>query len=395
MKVVYHTGSSFSNSYTNPLQFSIDGTGTTWTSTGFTPVYQTSDNNPAISIDLSALGVDTLTGLQNLQLKYLNSQTSNSNKLIYFDLITLDISWQYNDSIQLSWIYELASSNAYPYHNLTINATCSGSQNFYVDYSNDGITYVNGIITISGSVAKNYSYNLPANTGANYYIRIWNAVAVPSDIQSVTLTVLNINHYRTPDYPATVAWNSANTIHIDITDLGAERITCIALGDFGNAANTGKTDGLLDILISTTNVGSTSKTLYLKMQNPGGGFSAVAPQAIDTSSMASNVGGSYGLYDTQAIEVGDFNGDKVTDIVLVIGFASGRSGGTAASLWLYINDGNTNTLQFSEQSLNMLNSGESGINVKTGEISLSFLFPVFGVLLIPIAEAAISRKKKQ
>jgi hypothetical protein len=107
------------------------------------------------------------------------------------------------------------------------------------------------------------------------------------------------------------------------------------------------------------------------------------------------VGGSYGLYDTQAIEVGDFNGDKVTDIVLVIGFASGRSGGTAASLWLYINDGNTNTLQFSEQSLNMLNSGESGINVKTGEISLSFLFPVFGVLLIPIAEAAISRKKKQ
>jgi len=398
LNVAYITGASYTG--TGDLLYSTDGTN--WYATGITrPVAKATVFSPA-SVDLAVLAtnaVDTYTELTTLQLKFTNNMGSGSaTRAISFDQLTIDVTYQYPviDYYQLSWVYTVPTFNAYPSHNLTINASASGGQTYAVDYSNDNSVWVNKIITIAGLTQKNYSYVLPANPGLNYYIRIRNEVNTLSQ-ESVKLTVLNINNSRTPDYPAIVTWDATHLTRIDITDLPVgERITCIALGDFGNNANTGKPDGLLDIVIGTSYVGGAGRnTLYVKMQNPSGGFGTGNPQFVDTSALSSNVGGSTALYDTQAIDIGDFNGDKVSDIVLVIGFAPGRSGGTANTLWLYMNNVNTNQLEFTEQPLNMLNSGESGINVRTGEISLSFLFPIFGVLLIPVAEAAISRKKKK
>ncbi len=399
LNVAYYTGSSFLTSGGAYLQYSTDG-GSTWSSTGYMPVRNaytaTTTYKVTPNINLYSLGVDTYGDLTSLQFRYYNNMTSTSNRNIYFDLLTVDVGYHSLDYYELSWTYTIPTFNAYPTHNLTVNASASGAQSYAVDYSNDGTTWVSNIMTISGSTQMNQSYMLPANPGLNYYVRIRNEVNTLSQ-EWVKLTVLNINNSRTPDYPAIVTWDAAHLTRIDITDLpAADRITCIALGDFGNNANTGKPDGLLDILIGTSYIGGTGKnTLYIKMQNPSGGFGSGNPQFVDTSALSSNVGGSSGLYDTQALDVGDFNGDKVADIVLVIGFAPGRSGGTANTLWLYMNNVNTNQLEFTEQPLNMLNSGESGINVKTGDVSLSFLFPIFGVLLIPVAEAAISRKKKK
>ncbi len=110
-----------------------------------------------------------------------------------------------------------------------------------------------------------------------------------------------------------------------------------------------------------------------------------------TTQLAAAVGNNNGIYNSQALAIGDFNGDGYPDIALTIGFAPGRSGGTAPSIWLYRNDPLVGGWQWGEQSLNQLSGSESVINIQAGNVDLSILYPIFGVLGLVAMEGAIRR----
>jgi len=83
------------------------------------------------------------------------------------------------------------------------------------------------------------------------------------------------------------------------------------------------------------------------------------------------------------------------DIAISIGFAPGRDGGTAASVWLYRNEPLLGSWQWEEQPLNMLAAGESAINVQAGNVDISILFPIFGVLGLVVVEGAMRRTDRR
>ena len=85
------------------------------------------------------------------------------------------------------------------------------------------------------------------------------------------------------------------------------------------------------------------------------------------------------------------------DIAIAIGFSPGYSypAGSTSTLWIYTNQPSLAGWQFNEQAVNVLDSSGSVINIKTGYVDLTFLWPLFGVLGIVVAEAVIERTERK
>ena len=98
-------------------------------------------------------------------------------------------------------------------------------------------------------------------------------------------------------------------------------------------------------------------------------------------------------YQVTAIQIGDFNGDGYPDIAMAIGFTPGYSytAGSTSTLWVYTNQPSLTGWQFSEQAVNVLDTSGSTINIITGNVDLTLLWPLFGVFGIVVAEAVIER----
>ncbi|HSA35388.1 MAG TPA: FG-GAP repeat protein, partial [Methanomassiliicoccales archaeon] len=227
---------------------------------------------------------------------------------------------------------------------------------------------------------------LPHTTNAVYYIKVSAADRSLADVtnDSLVLDIVGIRHIS-----PTVYWPTGvpTTFTMQNND---EYITALAVGDITTSSSNKMPDNIPDIIIGTSFVGSGSYSHTL-LVSPGvtGGY----PFPIETSALSAAVGSNNGIYNTQAIALGDFNGDGYTDIALIIGFAPGKKGGTAPSIWLYRNDPTVG--QWGEQVLNALASGESAINVKAGNVDLTILYPLLGVLGLVAVEGWISRSDRK
>jgi hypothetical protein len=111
--------------------------------------------------------------------------------------------------------------------------------------------------------------------------------------------------------------------------------------------------------------------------------------------VATRVGNNNAIYDTKTIELGDFNGDKNLDIVLVLGFAPGRTGSGVPSLYVYLNRPDLGAATFQESAVNALDTSQSAINVQTGYIDLTILLPFLGVVGVIAGEAFVERRKRK
>jgi len=152
-------------------------------------------------------------------------------------------------------------------------------------------------------------------------------------------------------------------------------------------------DGLNDIVVATSRVGQgTDKQALFVMTQTAGNIDP--PMAIATPLLAGATGSS-NPYDSAAIALGDFDADYDLDIVLVIGFAPGRSGTpTIPTIWTYSNEPQTGSWTFDEAPLSALGANEAGINVEVGYINLSLFFPFFGLAGIVVASVTIERLAK-
>jgi len=101
------------------------------------------------------------------------------------------------------------------------------------------------------------------------------------------------------------------------------------------------------------------------------------------------------VYNTRNVEVGDVDGDYDLDIVLVIGYAPGKSGGSSPTLWLLENEPLPGGWQFDDRPINVLATGESAINVVTGYVDLTIFIPFLGIIGIVIAEAVTERFRRK
>ena len=149
-------------------------------------------------------------------------------------------------------------------------------------------------------------------------------------------------------------------------------------------------------MVSTSKVGNgdTTHTLFVIFQGAGGS-AFEQPTAVDTSLLASRVGNNNAIYDTKAIELGDFNGDKNLDVVLVLGFAPGRTGSGVPSLFIYSNRPDLGPAEFQEATVNALDISQSVINVQTGNIDLTILLPFLGMFGVIAGEAFVERRKRK
>jgi len=97
------------------------------------------------------------------------------------------------------------------------------------------------------------------------------------------------------------------------------------------------------------------------------------------------------------VALGDIDGDYDLDIVLVVGFAPGKDGGTAPTLWLLENEPLPGGWQFDDRAINVLETGESAVNVVTGHVDLTMLLPflgVFGIVAASTLTEYVYRRRK-
>ncbi|OPY33380.1 MAG: FG-GAP repeat protein [Methanomassiliicoccales archaeon PtaU1.Bin124] len=398
--VKYYTGNSYSTS--NWLTM-VSG-GSTTSILQINSLYKSA--NPYTGyIDLYALGVDTYSELVNLNVYFINSMTSsNSAYSVYFDVVRVEVTFK---SWSMDWTYTLANSNVYPNHWLVVNASATSSNlsytpQFTLQYSSDGTIWTT-LGTITSSTGQNYTYKLAASPNANYYVRIKDTQTLANRGGSnftVSLDMVIVNHSRAVNDPLVVFW-TANNRYSDFdfvqptTNMAASsRITCIAVGDVGTyTSDPSRVDGLKDIVIGTTDTDGVG-TLYVAIHKIG---AFVTPTEIPTTALATKVGSNTAIFRTTDVEIGDFNGDKYTDIVLMIGYNFGRqeSNPTTPTIWVYTNQANPTSIQFTEQALNAMVTGESGINVETGNVDLSILLPFASLIGIPAAVVILDRKEKK
>jgi len=169
-------------------------------------------------------------------------------------------------------------------------------------------------------------------------------------------------------------------------------------GDRAAAASSAaghKTDGYPDIVVGTTDISNsdTSHALYLITFN---GLAFSTAQSIPVVLAGAAVGTNN--YDVTCVAIGDFDGDNYPDIAMAIGYAPGYTTGSAPTLWVYYNSNPTTTgsWQFTEKAVNVLTAG-SIINMMPANVNLILesMFPIFGVLGIVVAEAAIERAERK
>lgn len=362
-------------------------------STGIQP--DSSQTEEAIyTYDLLAAGIDTWEEINLLRVRFDNTGGS-ADGAVLFNYIWVNVSFV--EGTMLDWVYEIENDYSYPLHELTIVAKClEAGMSFNVYYSPDNYTWFAltdnyGRAAISSTVDQEYTYALTHITAEKYYVRIQDADGSASDGYNNTLCVnmVSIRHYS----PA-VTWTDTNRMDVVLTGLSGEHLTALAIGDLGKIWGDYKPDGFNDIVVTTSRVGTVDayhSVFVLVQTTGGGGFTA---NNLYTPNLAASVADN-NLYDITNVALGDVDGDYDLDIVLVVGYAPGRSGGSAPTLWLLENEPLPTGWQFDDRTINVLETGESAINVVTGFIDLTILIPFLGILGIVVAEAVTERVRRK
>lgn len=389
LSISWYVGSSYAG--TNWVKVSFDGI--TWTNI-IRPLSSHTTLQSA-TIDLIALkgGPLTYSQLQSIKVVFVNNDGSSSGtRSVYFDLLVEQVT--FIEAKALDWTWTIANDPSYPFHTLTINGYClNNSESFNVTYSTDNVNWVY-LRTISSTSGQNYTWDLPYHSGPFYYVRVvdYNRHATDQIASTLCFNMVKVLHY-----PADVWWLASDERVVTISGIGSgEFITAIAIGDIGKSYDNYKADTYPDIVVATSKVGNsdTSHTLYVILQGAGGS-TFESPSSVDTSLLASKVGNNNAIYDTKDVEIGDFNGDKNLDIVLVIGFAPGRTGTGVPSMYVYSNRPDLGPTTFAEATVNALDTSQSAINVETGNIDLAILLPFLGLMGVIATEAAIERKRRR
>lgn len=358
----------------NYIQYSLDGS--TFVDTTLRPT--SSSWNVNLTFDLKAMGIDTWSELHSLRVMF---KHNGINGTVQFDYVRLEV--RFAESRWMEWVYEVPNVATQVTHQLGMSAYTTG-ETFTVKYSTDGTIWYDAF-AFNETVETVKQVQLPHTTNSVYYIKVSAADASTTDVQndSLVIDIIGIRHIS-----PTVQWPSGDLRTVSMTmQNSAEYITCLAVGDVGSTLNK-LPDGYPDIIVGTSFVGSGSSTSTL-MLSYGNGNSFSAPESLATSGLSAAVGGNNAIYDTKSIALGDFNGDGYLDIAIVIGFAPGRSGGTAPSIWLYRNDPSVG--QWGEQVLNALATGDSAINIQAGNVDLTVLYPLLGILGLVAVEGWMAR----
>ncbi len=205
------------------------------------------------------------------------------------------------------------------------------------------------------------------------------------------MNMVSIRHYS----PA-VTWTfDSSKWQRSVTGVSSPNfITALAVADVGKSSGDHKPDGKVDIVVGTTMIGSGDATHALFVIT-NSGTQLEAATAIPVVAASAAIGTN--RYDVKAVELGDFNGDGFIDIALAIGFSPGYTyaAGSTSTLWIYLNQPSSSGWQFNEQPVNVLDSSGSVINIKTGYVDLTFLWPLFGVFGIVVAEAFVVRAERK
>lgn len=382
LKVKYSATATYTG--TNYLMYSVDGTN--YYATSILPTSSSLNVNTTYNLYLQ--GVDTWSELTNLRVAFVN----NGQGTVQFDYIHLEV--KFAQTRWMEQVLEIPNVQTQILHQLTMTANIKTTgEAFNVYYSTDNFIWYPAFI-YNSTTETTYSIMLPDTSNAVYYIKI---SAVDSSTSDVTNNSLMINYMAMVHTSPTVYWPTASESTVNFNVGTGEYITCLEVGDVGSSATNHLPDQYPDIVVGTTRVGDgyTTQTIMIAT-GTGAAFDSVV--SVDTSKMASNVGTNNAIYNAQAIALGDFNGDGYVDIAISIGFAPGRSGGTATSVWLYRNQPLEGGWQWEEQSLNMLATGESAINIQSGNVDLSILFPLFGMLGLVVVEGAmrkVDRRRKK
>ncbi|MDD1771571.1 MAG: FG-GAP-like repeat-containing protein [Methanomassiliicoccales archaeon] len=378
LTVNYTADSSYSG--TNHIQYSIDGV--TWYETDILPTASSVENT---SFDLYLAGIDTWDELESLRVLFYNDGTGT----ISFDFVNMEV--RYAESRYLEWTYEISNEKTKISHLLTMTASLTEtSERFDVYYSTDGDNWYLAFSFYSTTEVTNQTL-LPHTTNSVYYIKVVTVDSTTSDTtnSSIVIDQLIITH----DSPV-VEWSDDDVVSTSFTLASGEFISALAVGDITTSLTA--SDRYPDIIVGTTLVGSssTTQTLMVAVNTGSGTTFNTGTITISTSELAAEVGSNNALYNVYGIALGDFNGDGYTDIALVIGYAPGASGGTAASLWIYYNY-YPELGQWDEQVLNMLATGDSIISISTGSINISLLYPIFGVVGMVTVGGVINKVERK
>ncbi|MFA5313381.1 MAG: hypothetical protein WC375_08735, partial [Methanomassiliicoccales archaeon] len=343
------------------------------------------------TFNLLSLRIDTYSELVNLDVKFTNTNAIT----VEFDYVFLNVTFVESRSLAREWSIPNVLRE---YHNYTITAKVGyvypAGDGFKLEYSVDNSTWF-FLSYINSTTMTTYQFSLTYTTNAHYYFRINDTVRSTADVYNdmISIDVMTVRHYA-----RTVSWNDANKYSSVIPVGSGEFVTALAVGDMGRLSSDYTADGLKDIVVGTTKVGSSAQnTIYLMTQSTSASYTTYA---IFTTEMAIMCPDN-GLYEVKNIALGDTYGDYDLDIIVVVGAAFGHDPGTGPTLWVYENNnlGPSGTVwQYGEEYVNILSSkGESAINVQTGNIDLTILLPMIGVLGVVVTENVlrrVERKKK-
>jgi len=357
-------------------------------STGIVPLSSQTVED-VYSYDLLAAGIDTWNEINLMEVSFSNTGDSDDGALL-FNYIWVEV--MFVEGTMLDWVYEIENDYGYPLHELTVVAKClDAGSSFYIEYSPDNSTWLTlfdtlGRTAITGTIDQEYTYAMDHITSSEYFIRMRDADGASEGVNStLCLNMMTIRHHS-----PSVNWDNSNRADVSLSGLSGEFVTAIAIGDMGKTWGDYKPDGFADIVVTTSKIGTVDAyhTVFIIVQNTGGGGFTVT--SLYTPNLAADVA-SNALYNTQNVALGDVDGDYDLDIVLVVGFAPGRSGGTAPTLWLIENEPLPAGWQFDDRTINVLETGESAINVVTGYVDLTILIPFLGIIGIMVAEAVTER----
>ncbi|MGD0818150.1 MAG: type IV pilin [Methanomassiliicoccales archaeon] len=384
LRTKYSVGASHTS--TNFLEWSIDGTN--YFPTTIKPT--SSQSNANLTFDLKAAGVNTWAKIQTIYVRYYSNGATGTDP-VRFDYIWVEA--KFAVTRQLEWNWQVTNVPTEIMHNLTINAkVLTAGESFNVSYSTDNETWF-PLFQITSTTQRNYSAMILHTVNSKYYIKIEDVNRAGTDIYNDTLCVnmVSIRHYS-----PTVYWVFDSTKwQRTVPGISSPNyITAIAVADVGKSNGDHRPDGKLDIVVGTTLIGSGDATHALfVITNSGTQLEA----AIAIPMVAASAAIGTNKYDVKAVDVGDFNGDGYIDIAVAIGFSPGYSyaAGSTSTLWIYFNQPSSAGWQFNEQPVNVLDNSGSVINIKTGYVDLTFLWPLFGVFGIVVAEAVIERADRK